>query len=124
MNNKELVENNMQNEEFKKVFSNIKYEILNAQYDIFKGANARTLRLYYTIGKIIEDKKLDNKEQTQENESTIKPIGLSSIPKAQNKKKNIIKEEKHIRKRGKHEKSGCRDDSAFMHCGDFLRLFP
>ena len=25
MNNKELVENNMQNEEFKKVFSNIKY---------------------------------------------------------------------------------------------------
>lgn len=55
MNNKELVENNMQDEEFKKVFSNIKYEILNAQYDIFKGANARTLRLYYTIGKIIED---------------------------------------------------------------------
>ena len=55
MSNKELVENNMQDEEFKKVFSDIKYEILNAQYDIFKGANARTLSLYYTIGKIIED---------------------------------------------------------------------
>ena len=55
MSNKELAENNMQDEEFKKVFSDIKYEILNAQYDIFKGANARTLRLYYTIGKIIED---------------------------------------------------------------------
>ena len=55
MSNKELVENNMQDEEFKKVFSDIKYEILNAQYDIFKGANARTLSLYCTIGKIIED---------------------------------------------------------------------
>ena len=55
MSNKELVENNMQDEEFKKVFSNIKDEILNAQYDIFKGANARTLSMYYTIGKIIED---------------------------------------------------------------------
>ena len=55
MSNKELVENNMQDREFKKVFSDIKYEILNAQYDIFKGANARTLSLYYTIGKIIED---------------------------------------------------------------------
>ena len=45
MSNKELVENNMQDEEFKKVFSDIKYEILNAQYDIFRGANARTLSL-------------------------------------------------------------------------------
>ena len=45
-----LIENNMQ-EEFKEVFSNIKDEILNAQYDIFKGANARILSMYYTIGK-------------------------------------------------------------------------
>ena len=48
-----------------------------------------TRKIVMHDGKIIEDKKLDNKEQTQENESTIKPIGLSSIPKAQNKKKNI-----------------------------------
>ena len=52
--NKELIENNMQ-EEFKEIFSNIKDEILNAQYDIFKGANARILSMYYTIGKIIEE---------------------------------------------------------------------
>lgn len=55
MDNKELIENNMQDEDFKEVFSNIKDEILNAQYDIFKGANARILSMYYTIGKIIED---------------------------------------------------------------------
>ena len=55
MDNKELIENNMQDENFKEIFSNIKEEILNAQYDIFKGANARTLSLYCTIGKIIED---------------------------------------------------------------------
>lgn len=55
MDNKELIENNMQDEDFKEVFSNIKDEILNAQYDIFKGANARILNMYYTIGKIIED---------------------------------------------------------------------
>ncbi len=54
MDNKELIENNMQ-EEFKEIFSNIKDEILNAQYDIFKGANARILSMYYTIGKIIEE---------------------------------------------------------------------
>lgn len=54
MDNKELIKNNMQ-EEFKEIFSNIKDEILNAQYDIFKGANARILSMYYTIGKIIEE---------------------------------------------------------------------
>ena len=53
MSNKELLENTMQDEEFKKVFSNIKDEILNAQYDIFKGANARTLSMYYTIANIL-----------------------------------------------------------------------
>ena len=55
MDNKELIENNMQDENFKEIFSNIKEEILNAQYDIFKGANARILSMYYTIGKIIEE---------------------------------------------------------------------
>ena len=55
MENKKLIENNMQDEEFKEIFSNIKDEILNAQYDIFKGANARILSMYYTIGKKIED---------------------------------------------------------------------
>ena len=55
MENKKLIENNMQDEEFKEVFSNIKDEILNAQYDIFKGANARILSMYYTIGKTIDD---------------------------------------------------------------------
>ena len=54
MNNKELIESNIQ-EKFKEIFSNIKDEILNAQYDIFKGANARILSMYYTIGKTIED---------------------------------------------------------------------
>ena len=55
MDNKELIGNNMQDENFKEIFSNIKEEILNAQYDIFKGANARILSMYYTIGKIIEE---------------------------------------------------------------------
>ena len=32
MENKKIIENNMQDEEFKEVFSNIKDEILNAQY--------------------------------------------------------------------------------------------
>lgn len=49
MDNKKLIENNMQDENFKEIFSNIKEEILNAQYDIFKGANARILGMYYTI---------------------------------------------------------------------------
>ncbi|MBR0491974.1 MAG: DUF1016 family protein [Clostridia bacterium] len=61
MDKNEIIENNNQ-EEFKKIFNNIKDEILNAQYDIFKGANARTLSLYYTIGKIInENAKWGNK---------------------------------------------------------------
>lgn len=55
MNNKELIEDNINDKDFKKVFSNIKDEILNAQYDIFKGANARILNMYYTIGKLIDD---------------------------------------------------------------------
>lgn len=46
MDNKELIENNINDEDFKEVFSSIKDEILNAQYDIFKGANARTLSMY------------------------------------------------------------------------------
>lgn len=61
MDKNEIIDNNNQ-EEFKKIFNNIKDEILNAQYDIFKGANARTLSLYYTIGKIInENAKWGNK---------------------------------------------------------------
>jgi predicted nuclease of restriction endonuclease-like (RecB) superfamily len=55
MNDKEIIENNIQEEDFKEIFSNIKDEILNAQYDIFQNANARTLSMYYTIGKIIND---------------------------------------------------------------------
>ena len=55
MNNTELEEQNMQDENFKEIFSNVKEEILNAQYDIFKGANARILSMYYAIGRIIED---------------------------------------------------------------------
>ena len=38
--------NQMLEKNFKKVFKNIKNEILNAQYDIYKSANIRTLALY------------------------------------------------------------------------------
>lgn len=55
MYNKELIEENIKDDDFKEVFSKIKNEILNAQYDIFKGANVRILSMYYTIGNIIED---------------------------------------------------------------------
>ena len=42
--------------DFKKVFKDIKNKILNAQYDIYKGANIRTLALYSYLGKIINKK--------------------------------------------------------------------
>lgn len=41
-----LEENQMLEKDFKEVFKEIKNEILNAQYDIYKSANIRTLSLY------------------------------------------------------------------------------
>ena len=37
-----MEENQMLEKDFKEVFKNIKNEILNAQYDIYKSANIRT----------------------------------------------------------------------------------
>ena len=51
-----MEENQMLKKDFKKVFKDIKNKILNAQYDIYKGANIRTLALYSYLGKIINKK--------------------------------------------------------------------
>lgn len=48
-----MVENKMLETDFKEIFENIRNEILNAQYDIYKSANRRTLALYSYLGKII-----------------------------------------------------------------------
>ena len=45
----------MLEKDFKEVFKDIKNEILNAQYDIYKSANIRTLALYSYFGKIIDE---------------------------------------------------------------------
>ena len=45
----------MLEKDFKEFFKNIKNEILNAQYDIYKSANTRTLALYSYLGKIIDE---------------------------------------------------------------------
>ena len=50
-----MEENQMLEKDFKEVFKNIKNEILNAQYDIYKSANIRTLALYSYLGKIIDE---------------------------------------------------------------------
>lgn len=41
--------------DFKEVFKDIKNEILNARYDIYKSANIRTLALYRYLGRIIDE---------------------------------------------------------------------
>ena len=57
-----MEENQMLEKDFKEVFKDIKNEILNAQYDIYKSANIRTLALYSYLGKIInENAKYGNK---------------------------------------------------------------
>ena len=57
-----MEENQMLGKDFKEVFKDIKNEILNAQYDIYKSANIRTLSLYSYLGKIInENAKYGNK---------------------------------------------------------------
>lgn len=43
----------MWEKDFKEEFKNIKNEILNAQYDIYKSANIRLLSLYYYLGQVI-----------------------------------------------------------------------
>lgn len=50
-----MEENQMLEKDFKEVFKDIKNEILNAQYDIYKSANIRTLALYSYLGKIIDE---------------------------------------------------------------------
>ena len=50
-----MKENQMLEKDFKEVFKDIKNEILNAQYDIYKSANIRTLALYSYLGKIINE---------------------------------------------------------------------
>lgn len=50
-----MEENKMLEKEFKEIFKDIKNEILNAQYDIYKSANTRTLALYSYLGKIIDE---------------------------------------------------------------------
>ena len=42
--------------DFKSVIEDIKNEINNTQYEIFKNANKKLLSLYYSIGKIITEK--------------------------------------------------------------------
>ena len=57
-----MEENQILEKDFKEVFKDIKNEILNAQYDIYKSANIRTLALYSYLGKIInENAKYGNK---------------------------------------------------------------
>lgn len=50
-----MEENQMLEKNFKKVFKDIKNEILNAQYDIYKSANIRTLALYSYLGQVIDE---------------------------------------------------------------------
>lgn len=50
-----MEENKMLEKDFKEIFKDIKNEILNAQYDIYKSANTRTLALYNYLGKIIDE---------------------------------------------------------------------
>lgn len=50
-----MQKNQMLEKDFKEVFKDIKNEILNAQYDIYKSANIRTLALYSYLGKIIDE---------------------------------------------------------------------
>ena len=47
--------NEMLEKDFREIFKNIKSEILNAQYDIYKSANIRTLALYCYLGKVIDE---------------------------------------------------------------------
>ena len=50
-----MEENQALEKDFKEIFENIKNEILNAQYDIYKSANVRTLALYNYLGRIIDE---------------------------------------------------------------------
>lgn len=50
-----MEENKMLEKDFKEIFKDIRNEILNAQYDIYKSANTRTLALYSYLGKIIDE---------------------------------------------------------------------
>lgn len=50
-----MEENQILEKDFKEVFKDIKNEILNAQYDIYKTANIRTLALYSYLGRIIDE---------------------------------------------------------------------
>ena len=50
-----MEENKMLEKDFKEVFKDIKNEILNAQYDIYKTANIRTLALYSYLGRVIDE---------------------------------------------------------------------
>ena len=47
-----MEENQMLEKDFKEVFKDIKNEILNAQYDIYKSANRRMLALYCYLGQV------------------------------------------------------------------------
>lgn len=46
-----MKESQMLDKDFKEIFENVKSEILNAQYDIYKNANVRILALYNYLGK-------------------------------------------------------------------------
>ena len=50
-----MEENKMLEKDFKEVFKDIRNEILNAQYDIYKSANIRTLALYGYLGRVIDE---------------------------------------------------------------------
>lgn len=50
-----MEENKMLEKDFKEVFKDIKNEISNAQYDIYKSANIRTLALYGYLGRVIDE---------------------------------------------------------------------
>ena len=50
-----MEENQMLEKDFKEVFKDIKNEILNAQYDIYKSANRRMLALYCYLGQVIDE---------------------------------------------------------------------
>ena len=45
----------MVEKEFKNIVEEIKQQINSTQYEIFKNANMNLLRLYYNIGKIINE---------------------------------------------------------------------
>ena len=51
-----MEENQILEKDFKEVFKDIKNEILNAQYDIYKSANRRMLALYCYLGQVIDEK--------------------------------------------------------------------